>query len=393
MTNRQLFQSFVAPTSEAPLGFEVARAEACYLYDEAGKAHLDLISGISVANIGHRHPKVVAAIKAQADAYLHTMVYGEHIQSPQVQLAQLLVRLLPANLNSVYFTNSGSEATEGAMKLAKRVTGRTEFVSFEKSYHGSTQGALSLMGGEYFKQAFRPLLPDTRHIRFNNLEDLQQITTATAAVFCETIKAEAGVQVIDANYFKALRERCSEVGALLVLDEIQTGLGRSGKLFSFEHWNIVPEILLLGKALGAGLPLAAFIADKNLMQQLSYQPVLGHITTFGGNPLCCAASKAGIEVLLENKHWMDVCQRETLLRKGLVHPKIKAIRSFGFLMAMELDSFDTCVKLMHTAMAKGVLVDWFLFAENCIRIAPPLCITEEELQYAITVLISCLDEC
>ncbi len=393
MTNRQLFQSFVAPTSEAPLGFEVARAEACYLYDEAGKAHLDLISGISVANIGHRHPKVVAAIKAQADAYLHTMVYGEHIQSPQVQLAQLLVRLLPANLNSVYFTNSGSEATEGAMKLAKRVTGRTEFVSFEKSYHGSTQGALSLMGGEYFKQAFRPLLPDTRHIRFNNLEDLQQITTATAAVFCETIKAEAGVQVIDANYFKALRERCSDVGALLVLDEIQTGLGRSGKLFSFEHWNIVPDILLLGKALGAGLPLAAFIADKNLMQQLSYQPVLGHITTFGGNPLCCAASKAGIEVLLENKHWMDVCQRETLLRKGLVHPKIKAIRSFGFLMAMELDSFDTCVKLMHAALAKGVLVDWFLFAENCIRIAPPLCITEEELQHAITVLISCIDEC
>ena len=393
MTNRQLFQSFVAPTSEAPLGFEVAKAEACYLYDEAGKAHLDLISGISVANIGHRHPQVVAAIKAQADAYLHTMVYGEHIQSPQVQLAQLLVRLLPANLNSVYFTNSGSEATEGAMKLAKRVTGRTEFVSFEKSYHGSTQGALSLMGGEYFKQAFRPLLPDTRHIRFNNLEDLQQITTATAAVFCETIKAEAGVQVIDANYFKALRERCSEVGALLVLDEIQTGLGRSGKLFSFEHWNIVPDILLLGKALGAGLPLAAFIADKNLMQQLSYQPVLGHITTFGGNPLCCAASKAGIEVLLENKHWMDVCQRETLLRKGLLHPKIKAIRSFGFLMAMELDSFDTCVKLMHAAMAKGVLVDWFLFAENCIRIAPPLCITEEELQHAITVLISCLDEC
>ncbi len=393
MTNRQLFQSFVAPTSEAPLGFEVAKAEACFLYDEAGKAHLDLISGISVANIGHRHPQVVAAIKAQADAYLHTMVYGEHIQSPQVQLAQLLVRLLPANLNSVYFTNSGSEATEGAMKLAKRVTGRTEFISFEKSYHGSTQGALSLMGGEYFKQAFRPLLPDTRHIRFNNLEDLQQITTATAAVFCETIKAEAGVQVIDANYFKALRERCSAVGALLVLDEIQTGLGRSGKLFSFEHWNIVPDILLLGKALGAGLPLAAFIADKNLMQQLSYQPVLGHITTFGGNPLCCAASKAGIEVLLENKYWMDVCQRETLLRKGLVHPKIKAIRSFGFLMAMELDSFDTCVKLMHAAMAKGVLVDWFLFAENCIRIAPPLCITEEELQHAITVLISCLDEC
>jgi len=393
MTNRQLFQSFVAPTSEAPLGFEVARAEACYLYDEAGKAHLDLISGISVANIGHRHPKVVAAIKAQADAYLHTMVYGEHIQSPQVQLAQLLVGLLPSKLNSVYFTNSGSEATEGAMKLAKRVTGRTEFVSFEKSYHGSTQGALRLMGGEYFKQAFRPLLPDTRHIRFNNLEDLQQITTATAAVFCETIKAEAGVLVIDSNYFKALRERCSEVGALLVLDEIQTGLGRSGKLFSFEHWNIIPDILLLGKALGAGLPLAAFIADKNIMQQLSYQPVLGHITTFGGNPLCCAASKAGIEVLLENKHWMDVCQRETLLRKGLVHPKIKAIRSFGFLMAMELDSFDTCVKLMHAAMAKGVLIDWFLFAENCIRIAPPLCISDAEIEQAIQIILTCLDVC
>jgi acetylornithine/succinyldiaminopimelate/putrescine aminotransferase len=310
MTNRQLFQSFVAPTSEAPLGFEVSKAEACYLYDAAGKPHIDLISGISVANIGHRHPRVVAAIKEQADAYLHTMVYGEHIQSPQVKFAELLVSVLPFNLNSVYFTNSGSEATEGAMKLAKRVTGRTEFISFEKAYHGSTQGALSLMGGEYFKQAFRPLLPNTRQIRFNNVDDLQYITEATAAVFCETIKAEAGVQVIDAAYFKALRQRCSEVGALLVLDEIQTGLGRSGKLFSFEHWNIVPDILLLGKALGAGLPLAAFIADKSLMHQLSYQPVLGHITTFGGNPLCCAAAKAGLEVLLENKEWMNVCERE-----------------------------------------------------------------------------------
>lgn len=393
MTNRQLFQSFVAPTSQAPLGFEVARAEACYLYDEAGKAHLDLISGISVANIGHRHPQVVTAIKEQADAYLHTMVYGEHIQSPQVKLAELLVGLLPENLNSVYFTNSGSEATEGAMKLAKRVTGRTEFVSFEKSYHGSTQGALSLMGGEYFKQAFRPLLPDTRQIRFNNFEDLQNITERTAAVFCETIKAEAGVYVIEREYFKALRRRCSEVGALLVLDEIQTGLGRTGKLFSFEHWNIVPDILLLGKALGAGLPLAAFIADKTLMHQLSYQPVLGHITTFGGNPLCCAAAKAGIEVLLENKDWMDVCERETLLRNKLVHPKIKSIRSFGFLMALELDSFESCVKLMNTAMSNGVLVDWFLFAENCIRIAPPLCITEDELNGAIHILLTSLDAC
>ncbi len=393
MTNRQLFQSFVAPTSQAPLGFEVARAEACYLYDEAGKAHLDLISGISVANIGHRHPKVVTAIKEQADAYLHTMVYGEHIQSPQVKLAELLVGLLPENLNSVYFTNSGSEATEGAMKLAKRVTGRTEFVSFEKAYHGSTQGALSLMGGEYFKQAFRPLLPDTRQIRFNNFEDLEHITERTAAVFCETIKAEAGVQIIDRAYFKALRNRCSEVGALLVLDEIQTGLGRTGKLFSFEHWNIVPDILLLGKALGAGLPLAAFIADKAFMHQLSYQPVLGHITTFGGNPLCCAAAKAGMEVLLENKQWMDVCHRETLLRTKLVHPKIKSIRSFGFLMALELDGFDTCVQLMNIAMSKGVLVDWFLFAENCIRIAPPLCITEDELNDAIHILLTSLDAC
>lgn len=393
MTNRQLFQSFVAPTSQAPLGFEVARAEACYLYDEDGKAHLDLISGISVANIGHRHPRVVAAIKTQADAYLHTMVYGEHIQSPQVKLAELLVGLLPENLNSVYFTNSGSEATEGAMKLAKRVTGRMEFVSFEKSYHGSTQGALSLMGGEYFKQAFRPLLPDTRQIRFNNFEDLQHITERTAAVFCETIKAEAGVYVIDREYFKALRMRCSEVGALLVLDEIQTGLGRTGKLFSFAHWDIVPDILLLGKALGAGLPLAAFIADKALMHQLSYQPVLGHITTFGGNPLCCAAAKAGIEVLLENKDWMDVCERETLLRTKLVHPKIKSLRSFGFLMAVELESFDNCVRLMHAAMEKGVLVDWFLFAENCIRIAPPLCISTSEIEQAMDVILTCLDEC
>jgi acetylornithine/succinyldiaminopimelate/putrescine aminotransferase len=392
MNVKSLFFKHVAPVSDLPLQLEVHHAEGLYVYDTNGKAYMDLISGISVSNLGHRHPKIIAAIKAQADQYLHTMVYGEHIQYPQVALANLLCAQLPASLNSVYFTNSGSEATEGAMKVAKRFTGRSEFIAFEKSYHGSTQGALSLNSEPYFKDAFRPLLPGVRFIAFNSTEQLQYITTQTAAVFVETVKVEAGVQLIDADYFKALRARCTETGTLLVLDEIQTGMGRTGKLFSFEHFQVVPDILLTGKAFGAGLPLAAFIADITIMQTLSFQPVLGHITTFGGNPLCCAAALAGLRILLEEPQWMQLEARSRIFIDRLKHEKIIALRNFGFLMALELADFATMKKTMDACIRRGILTDWFLFADNCLRIAPPLTITSEEIETACNELLAALSE-
>ncbi len=392
MTIKELFFQHVAPTSDLPLQLEVQRAEACYIYDTNNKAYLDLISGISVGNLGHGHPNVRAAIHQQTDLYLHTMVYGEHIQQPQVQLAQMVCSLLPDKLNAVYFTNSGSEATEGAMKLAKRLSGRSEFIAFEKAYHGSTQGALSLNGSEYFKQAFRPLLPDVKHIPFNQIEALAHITTATAAVFVETVKVEAGVQCIDAVFFQKLRERCTETGALLILDEIQTGMGRSGKLFSFEHFGVVPDVLLLGKAFGAGLPLAAFIADKELLQQLSYQPVLGHITTFGGHPLSCAAALAGLKTLVSEIDLADIAKKEALFKARLQHKQIKAFRSFGFLMAIDLADFAAMRKVMNYCIEAGVLTDWFLFADNCLRISPPLIITTSEIENVCSILLKGLDQ-
>jgi acetylornithine/N-succinyldiaminopimelate aminotransferase len=292
LTQRQLFLQHVAQTSDAPLGLEIEKAEGVYLYDVAGKKYIDLISGIGVSALGHCHPKVVQAVQAQAAKYMHTMVYGEYVQSPQVQLAKYLCDVLPSTLNAVYFTNSGTEATEGAMKLAKRFTGKSEIISCYNSYHGSTQGALSLNGDEYFKSAYRPLLPDVRQIRYNNFEDIHLITNKTAAIFLEPIQAEAGVIVPEKVYLEAVRKRCDETGTLLVFDEIQTGCGRTGNLFRFQTENVVPDILLVGKAFGGGLPLAAFIADIEIMQVLQNNPVLGHITTFGGNAVCCAAGMA-----------------------------------------------------------------------------------------------------
>src|ERR1700743_1473203 len=385
---RRLFLRHVAQTSPSPLGLEIASAEGVYLYDTAGKLYLDLIGGISVCNVGHRHPRVVEAIKQQADRYLHLLVYGELIQSPQVQYATLLAENLPSPLNSIYFTNSGAEATEGAMKLAKRLTGRTEIAAFNKSYHGSTQGALSVMGDEYWRNAFRPLLPVILHIEYNSPTALEAIPGNTACVIAETVQAERGVYAPDKDWLQQLRRRCDETGALLILDEIQAGFGRTGTLWGFSQYEIVPDILLLGKALGGGLPMGAFIADRSLMQALTGDPVLGHITTFGGHPLCCAAGLASLQVLLEEDWIGEVARKEQLFRRLLVHPAIRAIRSSGLLMALEFESFEQNKRIIDACIEKGLLTDWYLFAPHCLRIAPPLLITDDQIEKACAIILS-----
>jgi acetylornithine/N-succinyldiaminopimelate aminotransferase len=389
---RQLFLQHIAQTSAAPLALEIVKADCCTLYDVSGKEYIDLIGGISVANIGHRHPKVIAAIQKQLDAYLHIMVYGEFIESPQVQYAKLLTDHLPASLNSIYFTNSGSEATEGAMKLAKRVTGRTQIVSFNNSYHGSTQGALSVMGDEYWRNAFRPLLPGVNHAAYNSFDSLDFITEQTACVIAETVQAEAGIKAPTKEWTQALQKKCNDTGTLFILDEIQAGFGRTGKLWGFQHFDIVPDVLLLGKALGGGMPLGAFIADKKLMDTFSDHPVLGHITTFGGHPVCCAAGMAAMQALLEEE-WMDtVKEKEELFKSLLVHTKIKAVRSYGLWMAVEFDSFETNKKIIDACIAGGVLTDWFLFASNCLRISPPLIISDEQIRKACSIILQVIQK-
>ncbi len=382
MNSRELFLRHVAQTSPAPLALEMVKAEGCTIWDRSGKAYLDLISGISVCNMGHRHPKVVEAVKAQADQYFHLLVYGEFVESPQVEYAHMLSRYLPASLDSVYFTNSGAEATEGAMKLAKRVTGRTEIISFRHSYHGSTQGALSIMGDEYWRNAYRPLLPGIRQLDYNQIGQLNQITTETACVVAETVQAERGVRAPSVEWMQALRQRCDRTGTLLVLDEIQAGFGRTGTLWAFEQFGIVPDILLLGKALGGGMPLGAFIAARERMWTLTADPVLGHITTFGGHPVCCAAGLASMKALLEENRIGDVMEKSSLLQEELRHPLVREIRAAGLLMAVEFDSFETNKKVLDICLENGVLSDWFLFAPECMRIAPPLVITREEIRHA-----------
>ncbi|MGG9961574.1 aspartate aminotransferase family protein [Ferruginibacter sp. SUN106] len=402
MSNRNLFLQHVGQTSEAPLALEIVKAEGSKLFDINGKEYIDLIGGISVCNVGHRHPKVIEAIKKQLDDYLHIMVYGELVQSPQVQYATMLTQHLPASLNSVFFTASGSEATEGAMKLAKRFSGRTQIVSFKNSYHGSTQGALSIMGDEYWRNAFRPLLPDTMQLHYNSFEDLENITERTACVIAETVQAEAGVIVPQNNWLKALREKCNATGTLLVLDEIQCGFGRNGSLWAFEQFDVVPDILLLGKALGGGMPLGAFVADKKIMDSLSYNPVLGHINTFGGHPVCCAAGLAAFKVLLEEKLIDRVKEKEALFVQllkgpdgskpakpqytkasdGLEPSRRYSVRSCGLMLAIEFESFEVNKKIIDVLIAEGIFTDWFLFASNSLRIVPPLVISEEEIRIA-----------
>lgn len=387
MNLRQLFLQHLAPTSTAPLAIEVVKAEGCRLQDADGKEYIDLIGGISVANTGHRHPQVLAAIRTQLDAYLHVMVYGELVQGPQVHYAQALAATLPPSLQSVYFTNSGAEAVEGAMKLAKRLTGRTEIAAFDFSYHGSTQGALSLIGSEYWRNAYRPLLPGIRHLRYGSFDDLEQIASNTACVVVETVQAEGGILVPPDGWLPALQARCRHMGTLLVVDEIQAGFGRTGTLWGFEQFGIVPDVLLLGKALGGGLPLGAFIASRERMQALADAPVLGHITTFGGHPLSCAAGLAALEVVRGQDVLNKVKEKEALFRQLLVHPRIRSVNSFGLWMAVEFGSFEECKAIIDACIERGVFSDWFLFASHCLRIAPPLTITEEEIREACGVIL------
>jgi acetylornithine/succinyldiaminopimelate/putrescine aminotransferase len=392
MTQRQLFLNHIAQTSEAPLCFEVSKASGVYLYDENGKAHIDLIGGISVCNVGHGNRQVIDSIKKQVDDYLHVMVYGEVIQSPQVRYATALAAQLPANLQSIYLTNSGTEATEGAMKLAKRVTGRSKIISFKNSYHGSTQGALSVMGSEYWQQAFRPLLPDVYQYHYNEDAVLEAIDHHTACIILEPVQAEAGVIVPDKGWLKKIRNKCDETGCLLIFDEIQTAFGRTGSLFRFTKEEVIPDILLLGKALGGGMPLGAFVSSKANMDLFTHNPVLGHITTFGGHPVCCAAGLAALEYLLQH-NWIDEVQaKESLFKKLLVHPAINKVTSCGLMIAVHFENFETNKKIIDRCIQKGVFTDWFLFASNALRIAPPLIISKPEIERACEIILEAINE-
>lgn len=392
LSNRQLFLRHMAQTSAAPLMLEIVKAEGVSLFDSSGKIYMDLISGISVSNVGHRHPAVITAIEEQLKKYLHLMVYGEYIQSPQVQYASLITAHLPEKLNSVYFTNSGTEATEGAMKLAKRVTGRSEFLSFHHAYHGHTQGALSIMGDEYWKNAYRPLLPGCELIHYNDPGSLAKITTSTAAIIIEPVQAEAGIRVPDAVFLQQVRERCNETGTLLVLDEIQTGMGRTGTLFCFEQFGIVPDILLLAKAFGGGMPLGAFISSGEIMHSLSHDPALGHLTTFGGHPVSCVAGKAAMETVLNEGLMPMVAAKQQILRERLQHDAVKAFRSMGLLIALEFENPAHCHKVVASCVNAGIVTDWFLFAPHCMRIAPPLTITIDEINRACDLILGVLNE-
>ncbi|HUZ58027.1 MAG TPA: aspartate aminotransferase family protein [Hanamia sp.] len=386
MTNRQIFLNHIGQTSPNPLALEIVKASGSKLYDINNKEYIDLIGGISVCNVGHGNKKVIDAIKKQADNFMHVMVNGELVLSPQTAYAKLLTDHLPSSLNSVFFTTSGTEATEGAMKLAKRFTNRTQIVAFKNSYHGSTQGSLSIIGDEYWRNAFRPLLPDILHLDYNNFESLESITKQTACVIAETIQAEAGVIVPDKKWMLALRKKCTDSGTLLVLDEIQCGFGRNGTLWAFEQFDIIPDVLLLGKALGGGMPLGAFIADKKIMDSLTHNPILGHINTFGGHPVCCAAGNAALEFLVEENIIQDVFKKERLFLANLNHKIIKNINSRGLMFAIEFDSFDQNKKVIDALLEKGVFTDWFLFASQCLRLVPPLTISNDEIEKACAII-------
>lgn len=392
MNNRQLFLSHIAQTSPAPIGIEMVKAEGIHIWDKDGKKYVDLIAGFSVCNIGHSHPKVVKAVQEQAAAYMHLIVYGEFIESPQISYAKLLTDLLPPSLNCVYFTNSGAEATEGAMKLAKRVTGRSKIIAFNKAYHGSTQGALSVMGDEYWRNAFRPLLPDVYHYDYNDNAVLNEIDSRTACVIVETVQAESGITAPSKEWLQAIRQKCDAHCVLLILDEIQAGFGRTGSLWAFEQMGMVPDILLLGKALGGGMPLGAFIASQRMMHTLTYDPVLGHITTFGGHPVSCAAGKAALEVLLEGNYIKAVNEKEKLLLKQLVHPAIISRQNCGLWMSLQFASEKLAQSVVHQCVQNGLITDWFVFAPDRLRIAPPLIINEAELTEICATIQRSIDE-
>lgn len=397
MNHRQIFLQNIAQTSDFPLALEIEKAEGIYLFGKNGERYMDLIAGIGVSNVGHRHPNVVDAIKMQVDKYMHLMVYGEYVQQPQVMLAEALAKTLvnyitPSGLklDNVYFTNSGAEAVEGAMKLTKRYTGRNEIVSCYSSYHGSTQGALSL-GDEHFKRNFRPLLPFITKIHRNQLIDLEKITNQTAAVFFEPVGGESGVRPANLIYLRQLRKRCDDVGALLVFDEVQSGFGRTGTFWAFEQYEVVPDILLCAKAMGGGMPIGAFIAPQTIMAVFKENPILGHITTFGGHPVSCAASLATLNTIQSDNLIADVEKKANLFKELLVHSKIKEVRNKGLMMAVEFDNFDTLKPIIDKAIDKGVITDWFLYCDNSMRIAPPLIITEEEIRQACKIILASIE--
>lgn len=389
--SHEVFLEHLAQTNNNPFLIAVERAEGIYLYSPEGKRYTDLISGISVSNIGHRHPAVVRAIKEQLDKHLHVMVFGEYIQAAPNRLAKKLTEILPPTLNCTYFVNSGTEANEGALKLAKRFTGRTEIISCRKSYHGSTHGSLSVSGNEIKKSAFRPLLPDVKFIDFNSLPDLEQITKRTACVIMETIQGDAGVRIPSREYLKAVRKRCDDTGALLILDEIQCGMGRTGTLFAFEQFDIVPDILTIAKAFGGGLPIGAFIADKKIMQTLTHDPMLGHITTFGGNPVCCASAFATLQVIEDEKLLNTVDEKGKLFEKLLRHPHIIEIRRIGLMFAVDFDSAERVNRIVEHAKKDGVICYWFLSHPNSFRIAPPLTITDIQIEESCQVILKAID--
>ncbi|WDF69574.1 aspartate aminotransferase family protein [Sphingobacterium oryzagri] len=386
ISNRELFLQNTAQTSTSPRLFEIERAEGVYLFGPNGERYMDLVSGFNVSNIGHRHPKVLQAIQAQLDKYLHVTVYGEFVQAPQVQLATELLAVLPASFESVYFTNSGAESVEGSMKIAKKFTGRKQLIAAEKAYHGSTQGALSLIGNEAYREAYAPLLPEIDFIRFNDIASLDHISTATAAVIIEAIQGEAGVRVPDRTFMQALRKKCDETGALLIFDEIQTGFGRTGKMFAFEHFDIVPDILMLAKGIGGGMPLGAFVASKAIMDVIKDNPMLGHITTFGGHPVSCAAARASLSVIQEEELLAQVPEKAAHFRQLLNHPKIQEIRGLGLMMCLQLQNFDQVYAVSSYCAEKGVMIDWYLHCETALRVAPPLTISLSEIEEACKII-------
>ncbi|MFM6952217.1 MAG: aspartate aminotransferase family protein [Bacteroidota bacterium] len=390
---RQTFLENMAQTSPNPLALHVVRAEGNYLFDVDGNKYLDLIAGISVCNIGHQHPAVVQAVQAQAAEFMHVMVYGETVQTPQSNYAKQLVYCLPENLNCCYFVNSGAEAIDGAMKLAKRVTGKTQFVALTDAYHGSTQGPLSLMSNEYYSQSYRPLLPSVHFVNQNDLSAIDHIPWSDiAGVVVEIVQAERGDQLSSSEFLQALRRKCDQHCCLLIFDEIQTGFGRTGTLFAFEQVGIVPDVLVLGKALGGGMPMGAFIADRALMSTLSNQPILGHITTFGGHPVVAAAGAAALNVLQSEDLISAVFDKEKLFRQCLKHPRILAIHGRGLMLAVELADFDSVQLCIQKMLDKGLFSDWFLFAPNCLRISPPLTISHEEIESACQRILAALEE-
>lgn len=393
-SQKELFLRYVAQTSDTPLMYEVDRAEGAWLYESDGRKSLDLIAGIGPAIFGHRHPAIVSAVKQQVDKHMHAMVYGEYVQSPQVRLAEKLMEILPEQLNSVYYTNSGAEAVEGAMKLVRKATGRIEIIGLTNAYHGSTLGASSLMSNPLYVQAYHPLVPGTRFMRPNMSEDFEKITTETAAVFIETIQGEAGTIELSTEYLQALRKRCDETGTLLVADEIQCGMARSGDLWAFSQASITPDVLLLAKGFGGGMPIGAFIANRDLMFTLAVNPILGHITTFGGHPVSCAASIAVLDILRKDidgitRHVKDMSE---LFKKRLDHPVIQEIRGRGLMLAVELPSFNFMKSVVDKGIDGGVLTDWFLFDEKSFRISPPLNISREEVDFACDVLMQGIED-